>query len=316
MNQRVSDGSTRTSRAMQSLRAAIERCAASHATVLITGETGTGKGVVARAIHSSGPRRSRPFVHLDCAALSLTVVESELFGHERGAFTDAVARRAGRLELADGGTLFLDEIGDMDLRLQAKLLRVLEEREFERVGGTQTLPLEARVIAATHRDLPAMVEAGEFRADLFYRLDVLHIAVPPLRERLGELPRLARSLLARSRGGAPPPPLTESALARLCSHGWPGNVRELANVLERCTAVASAEPGSGAAIDVDMVEAALARGPGRTLRADGSDRDRIAAELVATGGNVRRTARRLGLARGTLRYRIARYELGHLLPKG
>ncbi|NNL67143.1 MAG: sigma 54-interacting transcriptional regulator, partial [Myxococcales bacterium] len=214
------------------LHALIAPLAASPASLLITGETGTGKGRLARRIHQAGPRRARPFVHVDCAALSPTVIESELFGHERGAFTDAVARRPGRLELARDGTLFLDEIGDLHPALQAKLLRVLQDREFERVGGAETLRFRARVVAATHRDLPSRIAAGAFRADLYYRIDVLTLAVPPLRERLAELPSLIDELLAEA--GRAEVRLDAAALDRLRAHAWPGNVRELVNVLERC----------------------------------------------------------------------------------
>ncbi|HKJ25678.1 MAG TPA: sigma-54 dependent transcriptional regulator [Myxococcota bacterium] len=327
--------------AMAALEEGIRAAAARDASLLVTGETGVGKGHVARRVHALGPRRARPFVHVDCTALSPTLVESELFGHERGAFTDAAARRVGRLERAGAGTLFLDEIGDLPLELQAKLLRVLQDREFERVGGAETLVLRARVVAATHRDLAARVAAGRFREDLYYRLDVLRLAVPPLRERLEDLPALAAAALERA-GAAGRVRFDAHALARLCAHPWFGNVRELGNVVERC--VARVARGT---IGADIVERALARplvvrreaaapvvavgspfapgaavGPPPTPGADraaaadraSAERAAIEAALVATGGNVRRAARQLGLARSTLRYRIGRLRLEHLLP--
>ncbi|MBW2314593.1 MAG: sigma-54-dependent Fis family transcriptional regulator [Deltaproteobacteria bacterium] len=301
--------------AMAALEPRIRAAAERDANLLITGETGVGKGRLARRIHALGRRSGRPFVQVDCTALAPTLVESELFGHERGAFTDAASRRLGRLERAGAGTLFLDEVGDLPLPLQAKLLRVLQDREFERVGGAETLAFRARVIAATHRDLVAQVEAGHFREDLYYRLDVLHLDVPPLRERLDELPALVASALRRADAGECVE-FGAAALARLGGHLWPGNLRELMNVVERC--VAEVAEGS---VGLDVVDAALARARGRPVFAHpaapecrGADRAVIEAELVATGGNVRRAARRLGVARSTLRYRIQRLQLEHLLP--
>ena len=204
-------------------------------TVLLRGETGTGKEMVARAIHINSARESRPFVRVNCAALAPGVLESELFGHEKGAFTGAVARRLGRFELADGGTLFLDEVGDLPADVQVKLLRVLQEREFERVGGAETVKVDVRVVSATHRDLEQQIAAGEFREDLYYRLNVFPITLPPLRDRPGDIPMLcehfiqkyAQTIGKRVRGVDP------GALASLASYPWPGNVRELENVIER-----------------------------------------------------------------------------------
>jgi len=223
---------------MRDLQARILAAARTQATVLITGETGTGKGVVARAIHSRSARSAEPFTHMDCAGLAAGTVESELFGHERGAFTGAFERRRGRLETAGTGSLFLDEIGELDPHLQIKFLRVLQERTFERVGGNQTYSLRARIIAATHRELHSAVCRGGFRSDLFYRLNVLRIHVPPLRERTDDLPMLARHGCERvSRElGRVAPRLSPSFLSALAEHAWPGNVRELMNVLERCLA--------------------------------------------------------------------------------
>jgi DNA-binding NtrC family response regulator len=222
-------------RAVQRLRAEIENAARVDSTVLLQGETGTGKGLVARLIHERSRRRDGAFVHVDCAALSPNLIESELFGHEKGAFTGASAQRRGRFELANRGTLFLDEIGDLDGHLQTKLLRVLEDRRYERVGGTQTLLMQARVIAATSHDLLERVQRGHFRKDLFFRLNVVQLRLPPLRERLDDLALLVESGLERlsERLGVPRPRVSEGFLDHLGGYAWPGNVRELMNVLER-----------------------------------------------------------------------------------
>jgi len=321
--------------AMAAVRAALRRSAASDASVLVTGETGTGKGLVARALHAASPRAAGPFVHVDCAALAPSVIESELFGHERGAFTGADAPRVGRLEAAAGGTLFLDEIAELEPRLQAKLLRVLQERVYERVGGTRTLPLAARVVAATNRDLRRAIAAGAFRADLYYRLQVIELALPPLRARREDLPELVEHLLhaAARRAGRPAPRPTPALLAALAAHDWPGNVRELANLIERLLVL-----GAGPVLDVADLGAGLDAGapwwptcgrvadadptsgedlgcPADAVRAPHPDAARIAAALAATGGNVARAARRLGVPRTTLRNRIAKHGLGHLIPR-
>jgi DNA-binding NtrC family response regulator len=218
----------------------LERLAPTAATVLLTGETGTGKDVLARSIHQRSPRAKQPFEVVDCGAVSQTLIESELFGHERGAFTGAVAARAGAFERAAGGTLFLDEVGELPLELQPKLLRVLEAREFRRVGGNKVLSADVRVIAATTRDLPREVERGKFREDLYFRLAVVPIVVPSLRERLEDVPLLARRILENAAAGAEPLTLPDDTLAALRAHDWPGNVRELRNVLERAAYLARA----------------------------------------------------------------------------
>jgi DNA-binding NtrC family response regulator len=275
------------SAAMREVRRQLERLADLPTTVLLLGETGTGKSLVARALHAAGARRARPFVHVDCAGLAEALFESELFGHERGAFTGAVAARVGRAEAACDGTLFLDEIGELSPRLQAKLLRLLQERRFERLGGSVSHRLRARVVAATNLDLDAAVARGAFRRDLAYRLDVARIVLPPLRERREDLPALARALLARTaeRLGLPVPADAAAGLTCFATHTWPGNVRELENVLERW-----------------LVGGAV--GPARLGEAE-----YIARTLAATGGNVARAARRLGLARSTLRGRLRRLDL-------
>lgn len=226
--------------AMASVKALIRRSAATSATVLIRGETGTGKEVVARAIVGESPRRAQPFVKLHCAAVPEALLESELFGHEKGAFTGAVARKAGRVELAAGGTLFLDEIGDVPLAIQVKLLRLLQEREIERVGGVDTIKVDVRFIAATHRPLEQMIERGEFREDLFYRLNVIPVEVPPLRERRSDIPPLARhfSQALSLAHHVPALEIEPRAMELLSAAPWPGNVRQLANLIERMLVLA------------------------------------------------------------------------------
>jgi transcriptional regulator with GAF, ATPase, and Fis domain len=281
-------------------------------TVLVHGETGTGKELVARAVHELSARRDRPFVRVNCAALSAALIESELFGHERGAFTGALQRRLGRFELAHGGTLFLDEIGEVPLELQPKLLRVLQEREFERVGGTQTVRVDARIVAATNRDLAREVEAGRFRADLYYRLAVFPIEVPPLRQRRQDVEALARSFAVAfsKRLGKPVRGLSAGALARLAAYDWPGNVRELYNVIERASIVARRDVLQ----DTDLLPlAAPTSTPGAApLAGDASlevvERTHITRVLGRTNWVVEGqagAARVLGLAPSTLRSRMA-----------
>src|SRR5512142_1204125 len=221
--------------AMQRLFEIIARAGPSEGRVLITGENGSGKELVARALHEHSRRRDAPFVKLNCAAVPAELIESELFGHERGAFTGAVAARRGKFELAEGGTLFLDEVGDMPPAMQAKVLRVLQEGEFERVGGQQTLRCDVRVIAATNKDIAAEVEAGRFREDLYYRLNVVPVHAPALRDRREDVPELATRFLAEAceRNGRRPMALSREAVAMLQAHEWPGNVRELRNLVER-----------------------------------------------------------------------------------
>jgi DNA-binding NtrC family response regulator len=273
------------SEAMRAVRSQLERLASLPTTVLLVGETGTGKGVAARWLHAAGARRERPFVHVDCAGLPEALFESELFGHERGAFTGAWAARIGRAEAAADGTLFLDEVGELPPRLQAKLLRLLQERCYERVGGGSVRPFRARVVAATHVDLDAAAARGAFRRDLLFRLDVARVALPPLRERRDDLPALAAALAVRAatRTGLPPRGLEAGWLARLARHDWPGNVRELENALERWL---------------------IGGAPGPSEEAH-----RLARVLEQSGGNVARAARRLGMARSTLRGRLDRLAL-------
>jgi two-component system, NtrC family, nitrogen regulation response regulator NtrX len=223
-----------SSAALAEVRALIEQAAPSDARILITGENGTGKELVARSIHAKGKRADKPFVEVNCAAIPDTLLESELFGHEKGAFTDAVSRRAGRFEAADGGTLFLDEVADLSLAAQAKVLRVLQEMRFERLGGEKTVSVDVRVIAATNKDIRAEIAAGRFREDLYFRLAVVPIRMPPLRERREDVPELCRHFLAKTAAaGAPEREISVEGLALLAARNWPGNVRELANFVER-----------------------------------------------------------------------------------
>ena len=296
---------------MRALRREIAAVAPLGSTVLLSGETGAGKGLVAREIHRRS-RRGGPLAHVDCAALAPTLVESELFGHERGAFTGAVADRAGRLERAAGGTLFLDEIGELGPPLQSKLLRVLQERHFERIGGAVTLAMRARVIAATSRDLRREVEGGRFRADLYFRLAVVCLRVPPLRERGGDLELLTRHLLSAlaAQTGLPPPSPTGAFFGRLSRHSWPGNVRELQNALERLLIRYPGRSVDAADLDGILEEGGLPAGwAGAAPARDAPPTDaEIASALREAGGNVARAARRLGLPRTTLRRRLARLE--------
>ncbi|MCL4839565.1 MAG: sigma-54 dependent transcriptional regulator [Thermoanaerobaculia bacterium] len=281
-------------------------------TVLIRGESGTGKELVARALHFSGKRASRPFVGVACGALAETLLESELFGHERGAFTGATERRKGKFELADGGTLFLDEIGDISPKLQVDLLRVLQLRRFFRVGGSEELPVDVRVVAATHRDLEEEIRGERFREDLFYRLNVITIQLPPLRERTEDVPLLAQAFLDRltEELGKELEGFSEGALAALLDHDWPGNVRELENAIERAVVTCR-----GARIDeADL--AFLRRPESRETLVRGDDlnlaeleKRAITAALARTGGNVTRAAAALGIDRSTLYDKLRKYEI-------
>lgn len=279
--------------------------------VLLQGETGTGKSVVAREIHLRSGRSAQPFVHVDCAALSPSLIESELFGHERGAFTGAIASRVGRFEIARSGTIFLDEIGEVGPSVQGKLLRVLDDLTYERVGSSRPIPMRARVIAASRRDLRAAVQSGSFREDLFFRLNVLCIEISPLRRRLQDLPALAGATLVRlsQELGVKPPETTEGFLRCLAAYPWPGNIRELVNVLERLLVEGKT------ALDEDDVEPLLAVGAPTTPPTHADEAASISAALVEAGGVVARTARRLGMPRSSLRYKIKRYGLEHLIPR-
>jgi DNA-binding NtrC family response regulator len=293
---------------MHRLREIVQRAAASEGRVLVIGENGTGKELVARALHAGSRRREGPFVKLNCAAVPAELIESELFGHEKGAFTGAVTARKGKFEIADRGTLFLDEVGDMPNAMQAKVLRVLQEGEFERVGGGVPLRCDVRVIAATNKDLLAEVAAGRFREDLYYRLAVVPIHVPPLRERREDIPELAAAFLAEAceKNGRRAMRLDREALAALQSHDWPGNVRELRNLVERIAILCD-----GPTISADDVAAVLpaARRPRADRYREGTplkdlleeaEREIVLAALERHGENMAETARSLALERSHL----------------
>jgi two-component system, NtrC family, response regulator AtoC len=296
--------------------------------VLVLGETGVGKEVVARALHDSGTRRDKPFVELNCAALPAQLLESELFGHERGAFTDARERKLGLVETAEGGTLFLDEIGDMDLGLQAKLLKLLEEKTVRRLGSVREQQVSVRIVAATHRPLEALVREGRFRADLYYRLCVVHLQLPPLRERGEEVMVLARHFLAvhAARYGKRTPELAPEAEALLRGYPWPGNVRELRNVLEQAVlmhgqgalqaaqlAIAPSWSAGLAPASASPAPVAQPGGEAGAPPAQGTlneiERQTLLRALQLNGWNVSRAARALGISRDTLRYRIDKHGL-------
>ena len=296
---------------MQRVFKSVSQIAPSRATVLITGESGTGKELVAAAIHHHSPRASGPFVRLHCAALAETLLESELFGHERGAYTGADRRREGRFEQADGGTLFLDEIGEIPPSTQVKLLRVLQEREFERVGGNQTLRVDVRVIAATNRDLKEMVAAGKFREDLYYRLNVINLHLPSLRERPSDIPALAAAFLKRyaEENGKAVTKISDAALLQLANYGWPGNVRELENVIERAVVLAEGDTIEPSHLPPELSVTTRRTGllaiPGATM--EELERYAILQTLEAVGGSTAKAAEMLGISVRKIQYKLQEY---------
>jgi DNA-binding NtrC family response regulator len=299
-----------------------EKVAVAPTTLLITGESGTGKDHLARLVHELGPRRDAPFLKIDCASLPPHLVESELFGHERGAFTGAVDRKLGRFELGGNGTIVLDEVAALSTAAQGKLLRVLQERMFERLGGTETLHIEARLIALTNVDLPAAVKAGSFREDLYFRLNVLMLTVPPLRERRADILLLANHLLVtlRSIHGRPNAQLSEASRRTLAAYSWPGNIRELRNALERAVVFSRGSRSSPAAgKDIlepeNFPESVRASAPGAvssisSLRSlEEVEREVITATLEATHYQISRSAEALGISRKTLLEKRKKYGL-------
>ena len=305
---------------MQQVKALLEKVAASPAsTVLLTGESGTGKDLAAKVLHFNSDRKHRPFVNITCSAIPETLLESELFGHERGAFTDARQQKRGLLESADGGTVFLDEIGEMVPALQAKLLRVLEEKAFKRVGGQQDVRVDVRIVAATNRNLEEQVKGGQFRADLYYRLNVLPIELPALRTHMEDVPALVsfyvdqfnREFRKNVRGPSP------AALKAMQQYGWPGNIRELRNVVERAMLLSDGpwlEPADFPAIAGGAPVAAGLSLPAEGVNLEDLERSLVVQALERAGGNQTRAATLLGLNRDQIRYRIEKFGLGKSSP--
>jgi formate hydrogenlyase transcriptional activator len=289
----------------------VSTVAPTNSTVLISGETGTGKELIARAIHELSPRHNRNLVKLNCAAIPAGLLESELFGHERGAFTGALMQKKGRFELADGGSLFLDEIGDINLELQPKLLRAVQEQEFERLGSARTIEVDVRMIAATHRDLPAMIRDGKFREDLFYRLNVFPIEIPPLRERRDDIPLLVNyfvSTLSR-RIGKQIGSIPEQAMEVLSNHPWRGNVRELANFIERAVILSQ---GDELQVPIAELNASHARGFAPAATFEQAERAVIIDALKSASGQISGrggAAERLGLKRSTLQNKMRKLNI-------
>jgi formate hydrogenlyase transcriptional activator len=296
----------------------VETVAPTGSTVLIRGETGTGKELVARALHDLSPRQSRTFVKLNCAAIPTGLLESELFGHEKGAFTGAVSQKIGRFELADKGTLFLDEVGDIPAELQPKLLRVLQEQEFERLGGTKTIKVDVRLVAATHRDLVAMVADGRFREDLYYRLNVFPVMLPPLRERRDDIPRLVRHFTQQfaRRMGRRIETIPSSVMDALVHYSWPGNVRELQNVIERAVILSSGSLLHVPPSDLPSTRAESSAAPAAAVTLADAEREHILAVLGEVDwvvGGPNGAAARLGMKRSTLQWKLK--KLGISKPR-
>jgi DNA-binding NtrC family response regulator len=289
----------------------VEQVGPTKASVLVAGESGTGKELIAEAIHAASPRSSKPFIRLHCAALAESLLESELFGHERGAFTGAVTRREGRFKQADGGTLFLDEIGEIPGGTQVKLLRFLQERTFERVGGNETLKVDVRIIAATNRDLQAEIKKGTFREDLYYRLNVVTVELPPLRERKGDVGALASFFLRRyaAENGRTIEGFSDDALAKLTAYAWPGNVRELENVIERAVVLCNEPRIEVKHLPAAVVPQAEREGappiPGSTIQ--DLERYAILKTLEACGGSTSKAALILGVSTRKIQYKLHEY---------
>jgi two-component system response regulator HydG len=313
------EGLLGASAAMQRVYQVVRQVAPARATVLITGESGTGKGEVARALHALSPRSSGALVSLHCAALAESLLESELFGHEKGAFTGADKKRIGRIEQADGGTLFLDEIGEIPPATQIKLLRVLQERCFERVGGNETVKVDVRVVAATNKNLAEEVREGRFREDLYYRLNVVHVEMPPLRQRGNDVVLLAEHFLRRfaRENNRRIDGFSEAARAKLVAHRWPGNVRELENAVERAVVFTEGELVEAEALPFDAAPATIEGGPrvpGATMAE--LEKHAILATLEAVGGSTSKAAEMLDISARTIQYRLHEYGVAAARGKG
>lgn len=310
---------------MRGVYEVIEKVADTPSTVLITGESGTGKELIARALHENSSRKNKPFVSVNCAAIPPDLLESELFGYEKGAFTGAVTSKPGRFELADEGTLFLDEIGEIPVSMQVKLLRALQEQEFERVGGIKTIRVDSRLITATNRDLKSSIAAGEFREDLYYRLNVVHVHLPPLRDRPSDIPLLLEHFVRKfnTKLGRSVTGFEDAALSQLLRYDWPGNIRELENVVERCMIFAEDGEVGLRHLPAELGEADFGTGPGAGISVSAGttglkeavreatlrvEREFIGRALNQTGGNVTHTARLLKISRKSLQNKMK--ELG------
>ncbi len=311
------------SNAMQEIFATIERVAPSRATVLLAGESGVGKDLIARAIHYHSPRRDRPFVKINCTALPENLMESELFGYEKGAFTGANTSKPGRFEQADTGTAFLDEIGDVPPAIQVKLLRVLQEREFERLGSNKTLHIDVRIVAATNQDLRAALEQGTFREDLYYRLNVVPINIPPLRERPEDIPFLAEHFVKKlaAANGSRVRSISEEAIQKLMAYHWPGNVRELENIIERSLVLSAGERLDAADIHLDMAHRVRQQASADAFLPEGMSLDDYEQSIIRealrrASGNKSQAARLLGLTRNALRYRLSQMGLDNSKDTG
>ncbi len=307
------DGIIGESPQMISIKKSMDQLANSTAAVLILGETGTGKELIARAIHYMSPRRNKPFIRVNCAAFAETLLESELFGHEKGAFTGAHARKLGRFELSDGGTIFLDEIAELTVSSQAKLLRVLQEREFERVGGVDVVHIDVRVVAASNKNLDGLVGEGKFREDLFYRLNVVPINLPPLRERKGDISILLESFIKRyaDQNHKKIHGFTEAARTALIQYDWPGNIRELENIVERGVVLSENEWIDETALPFynKTQEGPRSKNADLSSKVDEYEKRLVAEAMTACGNNASKAADMLGMSRSTLRYKIQKYSL-------